>query len=1081
MASALSLGLVLGAVLGTLIGAALFAVGALSPHFGSIWPRRALILWSAAFALLALRFLLLWLAPGIAPGDFNPLAEVAHLAAVTLLFAGTQRYFQRPMRLGVLGLLFGGGLAWIAVSVGLGTEFLAATTPIYVFSGGMLFANAWYWLDNRQPGDVATLTLAILLSLWGLHKLDYPFLFGLSGIGPWGLVLGLTLAVASGLGLLVVTAGLQGQRCRETVRRVSELEAESAAGTAHLRTVLDTLADGVVTVDGEGVIADVNPTAVAIFGYLSAERMIGLPVSTILPDEENDYPLGGLVARLAGHPEAAAERPDSFVGMRQGGGSLPVDVRVSETTQGGRRFFVVVVRDMSEATAARTIEILGRELDQKVLGGASLGEVADHVVEALAGLTGADLSWLATRESDQSLNPRALWVAGQSVPEGIEDRLAADTASTTDILSLERSRILDLDTLPGSHATARRAGCRWLLLLPLWGQASAVGVLALGFARELPDPARISRLERLAGRIGAALRLTRDQQLLRLQGTAMDAVANAIFITRADGTIEWVNKAFCRLSGYPAEEVLGRKPSILKSGFQDLATYHDMWKSITKGAVWRGELIELRRDKTLYTVNQLVTPMVGQSGEIEHFVAVHEDITERKKADERIRYLSNYDTLTRLPNRVLFRDRLVQAVTQARRTRTKLAVLFIDMNRFSRVNDTLGHDTGDQFLMTVASRINAAAGDADTVARIGGDEFAIIQTNLENAEAAASLATRIIRTVASPVEISGQEVRVGANVGIAIYPQDGEDADHLIKNADMAMYRVIRSDAEPYCFFSNEMNDEAQLRLGLEGDLRRALELNELSLYLQPQVDTRGRRVVGFEALLRWFHPTHGNIPPARFIPVAEDSGLILSIGEWVLEQAIIQMAKWRAEGLGEVSMAVNISPVQFQERHLPDKVARMLEVHDVPAAFLELELTESVLMKDAEAAVTLLNRLSDAGIKLAVDDFGTGYSSLAYLKQFRVDKLKLDQSFVRHMDTDFNDRVIARATINLGHSLGLKVIGEGVETRTQFEMLQREGCDVVQGYLFGRPMPVDEATELLRRAGPAPFLDTEGDPPQGS
>jgi diguanylate cyclase (GGDEF)-like protein/PAS domain S-box-containing protein len=556
-----------------------------------------------------------------------------------------------------------------------------------------------------------------------------------------------------------------------------------------------------------------------------------------------------------------------------------------------------------------------------------------------------------------------------------------------------------------------------------------------------------------------------DQQRLRLQSTAMAAAANAIFITDRDGHIEWVNEAFTRLSGYPAEEVIGKTPAFLKSGAQDPETYQRLWETITDGSVWRGEMVERRQDGTLYTVDQTVAPILDESGTIAHFVAIHEDVTERKRAEERILYLSNYDTLTRLPNRVLFRDHLYQAVSKARTDHSALAVMFIDLDRFSRVNDTLGHEVGDQLLMTVASRINAVAAPfSETVARIGGDEFAIIQSNLSNAETAATLARKIIEEVAKPVDLDGIDVRVGANVGIAIFPQDGEDPDHMIKNADMAMYRAIRSETESYCFFSNDMNAEARIRLSLEGDLRRALDNGDLTLYFQPQVNVKTRKLMGVEALLRWTHPEQGPISPARFIPVAEDSGLILPIGDWVLQEAMRQRQAWTDMNLPPVTMAINISAVQFRQQDLVARVRHIAEQTGVDPRQIELELTESMLMQDAREAVAVLSSLSEMGAQLAIDDFGTGYSSLSYLKQFPVDKLKLDQSFVRHMTSDHNDAVIAHATINLGHSLGLEVIAEGVETEDQYAYLLAEGCDVIQGYLFGRPVPASGIEDLLTR-----------------
>jgi diguanylate cyclase (GGDEF)-like protein len=455
--------------------------------------------------------------------------------------------------------------------------------------------------------------------------------------------------------------------------------------------------------------------------------------------------------------------------------------------------------------------------------------------------------------------------------------------------------------------------------------------------------------------------------------------------------------------------------------------------------------------------------MRGPDDDAPHYVAVHEDITDRKRAEERIRYLSNYDTLTRLPNRTLFRDRLNQAVQQAHWTGGTVAVLFMDLTQFSRVNDTLGHDLGDQILMTVGSRINAAVADeVDVVARMGGDEFALIQGGHHGTEAAAGLARRLARIIQTPVEIGDQSVSLRATIGIAMYPEDGTNPDNLIKNADLAMHRASRAEGEPYCFFSTEMNNEAQTRLNLEGDLRRALERAELVNFYQPQYDMNGS-LVGMEALVRWRHPTRGLVPPGQFIPAAEDSGLIGPLGDMVLRNAASDIARWRGLGLPAIPVAVNISAVQFRDAGLVKRILSVLDDHGLGPDAIDLELTESILMGEQAGAVSFLNQLAAEGFRIAIDDFGTGYSSLSYLKRFPVHKLKIDQSFVQHLHEDTNDAILVRAIINLGHSLAMTVVAEGVETEDQFTYLRDEGADVVQGYLFSKPVPSEEMESLLR------------------
>lgn len=702
----------------------------------------------------------------------------------------------------------------------------------------------------------------------------------------------------------------------------------------------------------------------------------------------------------------------------------------------------------------------------------------------MARISNLPLVWIGTKELDGTvlLRGSAGERAGDVVVEGEIrwDTPMSEFCPAAEAVRLGTTQHVTVSELAGPPGPCIRAiqrlGLDGITAVPLHAQNEVVGVIMLA-----GDPAHLARpdaarMVRAGGRLGSAFQIVRDQERLRLQGTAMAAAANAIFITDVNGRIEWVNDAFTRLSGYASADVLGKTPAVLKSGVQSADTYANLWQTVKSGQVWRGELVERRKDSTLYTVDQTVAPITNEHGEITHFVAIHEDVTERKRAEERIRYLANYDTLTRLPNRVLFRDRLHQAVTHARRMQKALAVMFVDLDRFSRINDTLGHAAGDELLSTMAERIQLVAEDADTVARIGGDEFAVIQSNLPNAEAAAVLAKKVVDAVGTTVDMDGHEIHLSANVGIAIFPQDGDDPDHLIKNADMAMYRAIRSETASYYFFSSEMNAEAKVRLGIEGDLRRAVERDELTLYYQPQISVATGRIVGVEALLRWQHPEQGMISPARFIPVAEDSGLILPIGDWVMSEAMRQCREWVDEGLPPITVAMNISAVQFRQDGIIERVKRLIDYHQVDPTSLEMELTESMLMQDARQSIELLTDLSDLGIQLAIDDFGTGYSSLSYLKQFPVDKLKVDQSFVRHITTDMNDAVIARATINLGHSLGLRVVAEGVEDLETFNYLRGEMCDVAQGYYFGRPMPAAEIAALLRREAAGESLLPEPD-----
>ena len=1059
---------VVGAVLGSLVLAMALAYLARLPNAA-----RGLNAWASSFVANALHLLII----ANDPLTSNPwalfLSESLNGLTAVLLLAGTWQFLGNATRPMVFAALLAVSVCWALVAALMALPFLWTTLPQYVFMAVVLVLTAWaFWSRRAEQRDNYTY-IATLFLLWAAHTIGYPFLGRDETLAPFGFLAAQAITMAVAVGFIVLVQRKQARELAAAREQAEEAELVAEAREDHVRAVLDTVADGIIGVDGGGTVTDFSAGAERIFG-LPAAAAIGAPASGLMPSARPDGGRGGLIAELGAglvHGQSDGEALQTAV-HRSDGGIITVELRVATMRDAMGSHYVAVVRDISEALMTDQLDDLLLELDQTAFRGGSLDDVAQAASERLASIGGLSLVWMGTRELNGTVRLRG--AAGTKAGEISFDsdpirwdapmQQVCPAAAAVRTGLMQQVVIADLTGEPGPCVKAAlKLGLEAIHAIPLHAQGEVVGVVVLaGSAQHLarPDTARI---ERAGARLGSSFQIVRDQERLRLQGTAMAAAANAIFITDVEGRILWVNEAFTRLSGYGADDVIGKTPAVLKSGIQTKDAYRSLWETVKQGQIWRGEMVERRKDATLYTVDQTVAPITDEKGAITHFVAVHEDVTERKRAEERIRYLANYDTLTRLPNRVLFRDRLHQAVGHARRLHKALAVMFVDLDRFSRINDTLGHAAGDKLLAMMAERIQGVAEEADTVARIGGDEFAIIQGDLANAEAAAVLAKKVVDAVGATVALDGHEIHLGANVGIAIYPQDGDDPDHLIKNADMAMYRAIRSETASYYFFSSEMNAEAQVRLGIEGDLRRAVERQELQLYYQPQISVSTGQIIGVEALLRWLHPDQGMISPARFIPVAEDSGLILPIGDWVLSEALRQTRAWEDAGLPPLTMAVNISAVQFRQDGLVARVKDLLAEHRVDPTMVELELTESMLMQDARQAIELLTDLSDLGIQLAIDDFGTGYSSLSYLKQFPVDKLKVDQSFVRHLTTDKNDAVIARATINLGHSLGLEVVAEGVEDADTFAYLKAEGCDVAQGYYFGKPMPADKVAELLR------------------
>ena len=551
--------------------------------------------------------------------------------------------------------------------------------------------------------------------------------------------------------------------------------------------------------------------------------------------------------------------------------------------------------------------------------------------------------------------------------------------------------------------------------------------------------------------------LNTSQRNLHLAERVIETSLEGIVITDAEARIVSVNPAFTRLTGYSAAEVLGRNPSLLNSGRQDKAFYEEMWQRLKTEGQWQGEIWNRRKSGELYPELLTITAITDRNGRLTNYAAVFSDISELKANEAHIRHLAYYDPLTGLPNRRLLDDRLQMAIAHAQRARGRGAVLFIDLDRFKRINDTLGHEVGDEVLAEVARRLCKCLREDDTVARMGGDEFIAILGDLADPDDAAHSAARIIDALRRPIIAGEHELVITTSIGISIFPEDGRDPATLIKNADVAMYRAKDEGRDSFQLYQATMNARSLEHLALETALHRAISRAELLLHFQPLVEVGSGQIIAAEALLRWQHPQLGVVAPADFIPLAEETGLIVPIGEWVLRQACEQHRAWRASGHGRLRMMVNLSARQLRDEGFVDMVSRVLADTAMPAGQLTLELTESMLMEGSGCTVEVLERLRTLGVRLAIDDFGTGYSSLAYLKRFPIDELKIDRLFTRDIQRNSGDAAIAEAIVKLGHSLGLRVVAEGVESAAQFAILSAHGCDFAQGYHFGRPVAAAE------------------------
>ncbi|MDH3342736.1 MAG: EAL domain-containing protein, partial [Gammaproteobacteria bacterium] len=565
-------------------------------------------------------------------------------------------------------------------------------------------------------------------------------------------------------------------------------------------------------------------------------------------------------------------------------------------------------------------------------------------------------------------------------------------------------------------------------------------------------------------------KLTADN--LRKLSQAIEHSPVSVMITDLDGGIEYVNPEFTRVTGYTAEEVMGENPRFLRSDKTPSHQYINMWNAIEEGRSWSGELYNKKKNGELYWERVTISPVKNAAGEKTHYLAIREDITLRKDYEDRLLYQASYDTLTDLPNRSLAYDRLQQAIANAVRTKKHVAVLYLDFDHFKNINDTLGHSAGDKFLVKMAARLSDCVRDVDTVARLGGDEFLILlseigatekESEAEYEQYIRSKTQEILERVSHPCTIDNMEFSVTVSIGIALFPRDGDDPHLLLRNSDTAMYRGKSKGRNTYEMFSPEMSDTVIKRIEIDRRLRYAIENDKFSLKYQPLMDSHSRKVIGAEALIRWDDDELGRVSPEIFIPLAEESGLIVEIGEWVLDTACRDIKQLQNEGFGEdFYFAINLSSRQVRDKNFSNLIDNMLTKHGISGNCLELEITERLLMKDVPEVVSALNGFKDMEIRLSIDDFGTGYSSLSYLKRFPFDVLKIDQSFVRDIGKDQDDTALCEAIIAMAHSLGLSLIAEGVETKEQFEFLRARGTETVQGYYMGKPADFSVFRELL-------------------
>lgn len=822
------------------------------------------------------------------------------------------------------------------------------------------------------------------------------------------------------------------------------------ASEVRYRSVVDTIKEVVYQTDDQGRFTFLSPAWRTISGR-TPETCLGQPLWNCLDARDRDNKREEFFAIVNG------ERTPPCTGeyrLRTRDGHLrwvEIFIQKANSSPGA---YSGSMDDITEQKQNRMLDSLFLDLGEMAIKGATTDEIMDKLALQLAGIYACGIL-LVQRQSNTIGH---VSVGGLNV--SLKNLLAMP-------VNLDMEHVLHLKDFPP----------HWVALADEYGVQTAFAV-ALGHGRGkigrivymdmLPDafsPETLASMEATAERIRLLLQTAHDQQWLRLIGSALKTAANAIFITRADGVIEWANAALIRLTGFEREEIIGQTPRLFNSSAHPPGFWQSFWETVRSGKAWQHEVINRRKDGALYPTRQTVTPILDSQGEISHFISVQEDISQEKRNEEQLRHNATHDLLTGLPNRLLMLEHLQHAMNAAQRSNELIGILFIDLDHFKIVNDSLGHMAGDTLLREVSSRLSACSRVGDTLARLGGDEFVVLLPDINSPLDAAVVATKMIDSLRSPIMLGDHELTTGCSIGISIYPLDGKDGDTLIKNADTAMYNAKEGGRNGFRFYVPDMNLRVVKRLALESDLRRALSQGEFELHYQPQAEIDSGRIIGVEALLRWRHPQRGMVSPVDFIPIAEETGLIVPIGEWVLLTACRQLNDWKAEGLPELSMAVNVSVRQFQHEAILFAAKKALAETGVNPERIELEITESVMLAHVDTNTELLHRLHELGMRLALDDFGTGFSSLGYLRRLPFHELKIDRTFVSDIGLDADDTAIAVSIIGLAHNLGMSVIAEGVETAEQRTFLRKHKCDFEQGYLLSRPLPPAELAELLRKS----------------
>ncbi|WP_434108496.1 sensor domain-containing protein [Paraburkholderia caffeinilytica] len=838
----------------------------------------------------------------------------------------------------------------------------------------------------------------------------------------------LIVTMLAGSALLIFTFGARESRARETLRTVRAL----SRNDERFRGLFDDHPVPMYIFDRDTLrFLAVNAAAIQQYGYTESE-FLGMTIRAIRPNAE--------VSRLESHMQRSdLQQGRTMAGVwhhrRKDGSMISADISYHAINFMGHASFFVLADDVTEQINAE-----------------AEAQRSNQMLEAVIDNIPQRIFWKDQESRYLGCNMAFARDAGLSYPEQVVGKSDSDMPwrAFADLLN-EHDKEVVTTGVPKMNFEV---------------DVVIDGVHRTTVTSKLPFTDNDGRVIGVLGSYTDITERKRADLALRLQSRALDASVNAILITAPSPTgnlIEYVNPAFMRITGYDPAEVIGQDCRVLQRDDRAQEGVALIRQALEANREVSAVVRNYRKDGALFWNQLFIAPVPNAEGMITHHIGVINDVTDLIRYQEQLEYQANYDSLTRLPNRNLLRDRLQHALIVAQRHHKGVAVVFIDLDGFKNVNDSLGHSVGDRLLGVVAERLARCTRTSDTVARHGGDEFVIVMTDTVDEQSLIAWMERVRASISEPVWLDGTELYVGCSMGASLFPQDGEDAETLMKKADLAMYRAKDMGRNTFQFYQPEMNASAGARLNLERRLRRALRDNEFLLHYQPQVDIESGQIVGTEALVRWHDPEVGLVMPSLFIPVAEESGLIGPLSEWVLREACRQNKAWQDEGLPPARVSVNLSARVFQQRDIAKLVMQVLAETGLEPQYLELELTESTIMRNAEEAVSMLNELHALGIGLAIDDFGTGYSSLSYLKRFPVDRLKIDRSFVSDIGVSVDDETITSAIIALAHSLKLQVIAEGVETSAQLDFLKERACDEMQGFYFAKPLSTDAISELFQ------------------